>query len=123
MAKKNKLLGKDYIDEIVDLRLKKGFAYQSLLTHLITKYNLSKSYAYQLIRESYASIEENSIKCFEKQLNQDIQRFENLMELSINAGNLKEARENLKEIARLKGHYIERTEMTVIEYKAKFGTE
>ena len=102
----------DFIDIIIDLRLKKGLSRTSIFEHLTKELELSSSYAYQLIREASEEFESRSVVNFGKDLAIDIERFEVLYEKAIKAGDKKEAREVLKEISKLKGHYKERLDIT-----------
>jgi hypothetical protein len=102
----------DFIDIIIDLRLKNGLSRTSIFEHLTKELELSGSYAYQLIREASEEFESRSVVNFGKDLAIDIERFEVLYEKAIKAGDKKEAREVLKEISKLKGHYKERLDIT-----------
>lgn len=102
----------DIIDELVELRVKKGYTRTDLLKHLVEKHQYAQSTAYDYIRRAKEEFNERAIYNFGEDLKEDIERFEALYSDALKNGNRKEARENLKEIAKLKGHYTERVELT-----------
>ena len=102
-----KLKNEDYTQDILDLRLKSGYTYPDILQYLKEK-GLSQASAYRALQDAKDKLNEIQDKNFSDSLWEDIQRFEKLYMRSIGGGNLKEARENLKEISKLKGHYEEK---------------
>lgn len=111
----------DLLDSIIKMRLQGHKSRTSIRKFLMDELGYSSSYAYELIREASEEFDSRTIQNFGRELKEDIERFELLLEANYKAGNLREARENLKEIAKLKGHYKERIELSgEITYKAKF---
>ena len=102
----------DLIDELIELRLKKGYSRTDLFKHLTEKLGYAGSTAYEYIRDAKKEFNERAIYNFGDDLKEDIERFEELYTKALKAGNTKEARENLKEISKLKGHYTERVEVS-----------
>lgn len=113
----------DLTDEIIKRRIKLGQSRLTVMDWLIKEKGYSKSRAYDYLQMSDKEINERSVKNFGDDLKFDIERFEMLYEEAKAVGNEKEARECLKEIAKLKGHYVERIETTQVVFKAKFGKQ
>lgn len=102
----------DLIDHLIELRLKKGYSRTDLFNYLTNELELAGSTAYQYIRDAKKEFNERAIYNFGDDLKEDIERFEELYTKALKSGNTKEARENLKEISKLKGHYTERVELS-----------
>jgi len=102
----------DLIDSIIDMRINKGMSRTSILEFLKSDLKISQPYAYQLIRQASEEFDNRAIQNFGDDLKEDIERFERLYEKAMLDSNMKEARENLKEISKLKGHYKERIEIS-----------
>jgi hypothetical protein len=111
---------KDIIEIILKLRLEKGFTRQSIVEWLEHEMKLTKDKASRLITEANKKFDEIAIQRFGDDIKEDIERFENLYEKAVKANDTREARELLKEISKLKGHYVERVSLDVKEYNVKF---
>lgn len=111
-GKRHTLAREDVIDSIIKMRINKGCSYATIMEFLINELNYAKSYSYELIRDAKVEINERSIINFGEDLKEDIERFEELYFKAIQENNKKEARELLKEICKLKGHYVERQDIT-----------
>jgi len=111
-GKRHSFKKNDIIDSIIDMRINKGMSRTSILEFLKKEVKLSQPYAYELIRAASSEFDERAIQNFGDDLKEDIERFERLYEKSMLNNNMKEARENLKEISKLKGHYKERIEIS-----------
>jgi hypothetical protein len=102
----------DLIDSIIKMRIDKGMTRLSILDFLKDDLKLSLSYAYELIADASKEFDQRAIQNFGNDLKEDIERFEKLYEDAIRNKNNKEARELLKEISKIKGHYVERVELS-----------
>lgn len=95
----------DIYEEIIDKRYNQLWSDFNLSKHIQKKYKVSKVTAYKYIRgakEEYSEyIRETKINMFDDL----IQNFEALRQKSFSDGNLKEARESTKELAKLLGYY------------------
>jgi len=100
----------EVIDKIIELRIDKGYTILSIIDYLTNEMKFAKSYAYELVRDARAEIDNKSLQLFGDTIKEDIERFESLYQNAILNKNIKEARELLKEISKLKGHYVERVE-------------
>lgn len=111
-GKKHTFEKSDLIDHLISLRIEKGYTRLSLLNFLKNELNYSQSYSYELIQAASKEFDDRAIQNFGDDLKEDIERFEALYESAILNKNLRGAREILKEISKLKGHYKERIDVT-----------
>lgn len=111
---------KDMIDAIMRLRIDKGLTRPNIKKWLIEEAGLSPAKAHRLIQEANKKFDMIAIQEFGAEIKEDIERFESLYQKSVENGDLKESRELLKEISKLKGHYVERVDVSVKEYVVKF---
>ena len=107
-GKKHTFKRTDLIDTIIKMRIEKGFTRLSILDFLKTELGYSQPYAYELIRDANNEFNQRAIQNFGEDLKEDIERFERLYERAMANKNFREAKDVLKEIAKLKGHYTER---------------
>lgn len=115
MTKQNKrhtFKKNDVIENIIKLRLEGHKSRTTILKFLQSELGYSQSYSYELIRDAAKEFEQRAVINFGDDLKEDIERFEIMYEKAMKANNLKEARELLKEISKLKGHYKERIELS-----------
>jgi hypothetical protein len=120
-GKKHTFKRTDVIDNIIKMRLEGGLSRTSILNFLIKQLGYSQPYSYQLIRDASAEFESRAIANFGDDLKEDIERFEMLYEKAMRENNIREASKQLVEISKLKGHYIQRVELSgEIQFKAKF---
>lgn len=110
-GKRHTLAREDLIDSIIKMRIQKGCSYGTIMDFITNEIGYAKSYGYELIRDAKKEINERAIINFGEDLKEDIERFEELYFLALKEGNKKEARECLKEISKLKGHYTERIDI------------
>lgn len=101
----------DLIDSIIKMRIEKGFTRLSILDFLKNELGYSQPYSYELIRDANAEFNQRAIQNFGEDLKEDIERFERLYERAMANKNFREAKDVLKEIAKLKGHYTERLQI------------
>jgi hypothetical protein len=102
----------DLVDSIIKMRIDKGMSRLSILNFLKEELKLSQPYAYELIADASKEFDQRAVQNFGKDIKEDIERFEKLYEDAIKNKNHKEARELLKEISKIKGHYVERVELS-----------
>ena len=102
----------DLIDEIIELRINKGYSNINLLTYLINDKKLSQPYAYELMRNAKGAIAEMTLAAFKEDIENEIARWEMLYQKAIEENNLFIAKDIQKEISKIKGLYIERQEVT-----------
>jgi hypothetical protein len=119
-GKRHSFKKNDLIDSIINMRIEKGMSRTSILEFLKKDIGLSQPYAYELIRDASNEFDNRAIQNFGEDLKEDIERFERLYEKAMLSANMKEARECLKEISKLKGHYKERIELSGEIFIAKF---
>jgi len=106
----------DLINEIIDRRINLGHSNLNLMDWIINEKKYSKPYAYELMNDARKEIDERSIINFGEDLKTDIERFEKLYSDAVEQSNTFLAKDILKEIAKLKGHFVERS---VIEHKGQ----
>jgi len=111
-GKKHTFEKSDLIDHLIKLRIEKGYTRLSLLNFLKDELEYSQSYSYELIQAASKEFDDRAIQNFGEDLKEDIERFEALYEKAMLNKNIREAREILKEISKLKGHYKERVELS-----------
>lgn len=111
-GKRHTMAREDVIESIINMRIQKGCSYITIMNFITEELGFAKSYAYELIRDAKTEINERAIINFGEDLKEDIERFEQLYFKAIQENNRKEARECLKEISKLKGHYVERQDIT-----------
>lgn len=122
--KKHTFAKNEIIDNIIDLRLNKGWTRLSILNFLKDDCGYSQSYSYELIQDASKEFDERAIQNFGNDLKEDIERFEALYEKAMSHKNYREAKEVLRDIAKLKGHYVERIDVTgEVKIKTIWGGE
>lgn len=114
--KKHTQKREDLIDTIIDRRINKGESKLNIMYWLQNDKKLSQSYSYELMRDAQKEINDLTIINFGEDLKEDIARWEAVYEQAMADGDRFNASSALKEIGKLKGHYIERQE---IEHKGE----
>ena len=111
----------DITDMLIDMRLKQGYSRYSLIQFLIAPpYNYDKDTAGDYVRWAAKEFEARAICNFGEDLKEDIERWESDRELCLAANDRKGAAECLVHICKLKGHYVERTQVNgAIDYSVK----
>ena len=117
---RNVLHKKDCIEEILKYRLNKGWTRVHIREHIIKEWEIPESHAEYLMKEAAVEFDRIAIQSFEKDLKEDIERFEVLYENAVKKDNFSAALKILSEISKLKGHYIERIDLNVTDFTAKF---
>lgn len=111
-GKRHSFKKNDLIDEIINMRINMGATRLTILNFLKNDLQLSQSYSYELIRDAWEECNQRAIQNYGEDIKEDIERFERLYEKAMLNNDKKEARECLKEISKLKGHYKERIDLT-----------
>jgi hypothetical protein len=117
---RNILYKQDCIEEILTYRLKKGWTRVHIREHITKVWEIPESHAEYLMKEAAKEFDRIAIQSFEKDLKEDVERFEQLYEKVLEKGNYAAALKVLSEISKLKGHYIERIDLSVTDFTAKF---
>jgi len=113
----------DLIDQIINMRIKEGKTRQDIFQFL-RDLEYAPSTCYEYMQKAKDESDMRSVQNFGEDLKEDIERFEALYASCLKEGNKREARENLKEIAKLKGHYCERIAISgELVIKTKWGDE
>lgn len=102
----------DLIELIVKMRIEEGKTRLQIFNYLRDEMGYEQSYSYSLMRDAKLLIEQRSIQNFGEDLKEDIERFEMLYQKALSSGSIRESRELLKEISKLKGHYVERLDIS-----------
>ena len=103
----------DLIDTIIDKRINKGESKINIMYWLQNDKKLSQSYSYELMRDAQKEINDLTIINFGDDLKEDIARWEAVYEQAMADGDRFNASNALKEIGKLKGHYIERSQVDI----------
>ena len=103
----------EIIESIIDMRINKGMTTLDIRKYLVEQLGYGANNAYKLIQSAQNEITSLRVNKYEEHLEEDIQRFEALYHLAVNNKDIKEANNILKEIAKLKGHYVERQEINL----------
>lgn len=116
-------LSKDEIlRNLITMRFKEGKTKSDLYDYLF-ELGYANSTCYDYIREAMKLAEQKAMNLYKEDIGEDIARWEADYADAKAAGNRKIASECLQQICKLKGHYIERKEVTTKTYVAKFGDE
>lgn len=100
------------IEEIVDLRINKGYSSTSLVKHLKEKYDINQTRAYELIKEAREKMGEIYAKVNESALEESIILLEQMRQKEIGLGNNKLALEIQKELNKINQLYIQKLDIT-----------
>lgn len=100
------------IEELIDLRIKKGYSSTSLVKHLKDKYDLNQTRAYELIREAREKMGEIYAKVNEKSLEESIILLEEMRQYEISKGNNRLALEIQKELNKINQLYVKKIDIT-----------
>lgn len=102
----------EVIEEIIDLRVKKGYSSTSIVKYLKYTYDINQSRAYELIREARELLGEIYLKVNETALEESIMLLENMREQEIRNTNNKLALEIQKELNKINQLYIKKIDIT-----------
>lgn len=100
------------IEEIVDLRINKGYSSTSLVKHLKEKYDINQTRAYELIKGAREKMGEIYAKVNENALEESIILLEQMRQKEIGLGNNKLALEIQKELNKINQLYIQKLDIT-----------
>jgi hypothetical protein len=99
------------VEELIELRYKKGYSATSLVEYLKDKYGIKQSRAYELIRQSQAKAGEIYNEVNTDVIKQSILFMENLRQEALKQGNIKQSLEIQKELNKVNQLYIEKQEI------------
>ncbi len=102
----------DVIEEIIELRIKKGYSSTSIVKYLKVTYDLNQSRSYELIREAREILGEIYSKVNETALEESIMLLENMREQEIRNVNNKLALEIQKELNKINQLYVKKLDIT-----------
>jgi len=111
-GKRHTFKREDIINQIIKKRINDGWTNLMIMDWIVDELNYTKAYAYELMQDSRKEIDERSIINFGEDLKTDIERFEKLYKDAIEQNNTNLAKEILRDIGKLKGHYVERQQVT-----------
>lgn len=100
------------IDEIIELRIKKGYSSTSLINYLKEKYEIKNRRAYELIKEAKTKLGEIYSKVNENALEEAIIIMESMRETELKKGSNKLALEIQKELNKVNQLYIQKLDIT-----------
>ena len=100
------------IEEIINLRIKKGYSSPSLVNYLKDTYDLNQSRAYELIKEAKTKLGEIYSKVNENALEESIILMEEMRQRELGLGNTKLALEIQKELNKINQLYIQKLDIT-----------
>ena len=101
------------INEIIDLKINHGYSQLNILNYLRDNKKLSESYSYELMRNAKAQIDLLTVRAFKDDMNEVIAHWETLYQKAVGENNLFVAKDCLKELSKIKGLYIEKTQLEV----------
>ena len=111
-GKRHTFKREDIINQIIKKRINDGWTNLMIMDWIVDDLKYTKAYAYELMADSRKEIDERSIINFGEDLKTDIERFEKLYKDAIEQNNTNLAKEILRDIGKLKGHYVERQQVT-----------
>lgn len=101
------------IEEIIELRYKKGYSSTSLVNILKQKYDINQSRAYELIREAREKMGEIYNEVNNEVLKESIVLLENMREQALGVGDKKLALDIQKELNKVNQLYVEKIQHEV----------
>lgn len=108
----------DLIDEIVQKSINEGWSRLNIKTWLKTDKGYSNSYSDQLMRNAKDQIDALKLNAFKDDIDEIVAKWESLYQKAITENQLKVAADIMRDITKIKGGYIERTE---IEHKGEIS--
>lgn len=101
----------EIIRELAELRYKKGYSRQTLVDYLKSKYSVSQTRAYELIREMMIQVADRYDKTNPNALEDSIEYMEEMKALAQGQGNHKLALEWQKELNKIKQLHVQKIEI------------
>jgi hypothetical protein len=121
MAKYKK---EDIIDSVVKMRIEKMASTKTIIKdYLMGQLGYGQTYAYELLKEARVQIKQYYDASNEASLEEAIGQMEEMAEDAKGNRNYKLAFEIRKELSKIQGHYIEKIELNVREFKTNWGDE
>ncbi len=125
MAKPIEYIRSSLINDCIDAFFQEHKQWSDIRKDLLKKYKMSDDCSYQIVLDAKKQIRNEAFILFGDDIEEDIKRWEALHVDAIAAGDRRSANECLKEIGKLKGHYVERVQLKVDTgpLEIKFGTK
>lgn len=112
----------DIINGLVRMKLEKNASNKTLLDFLMKDLGYSQPYSYTLLQKARKKIQEVYHQKMEEQFEISKGQLEEMLEKATTKKDFKLALQIIQEINKMCGVYAaEKVDMTVTEYKAKFG--
>lgn len=109
----------DLIDKLINMRIKEGRTRLEIFKWLRDEcpqqdgtIGYAERSVYEWMQWAKEETDRRAVQCFKDDLKEDIERWEDMWEQAIKDKDKKMAAECLKEIGKLKGHYVERQDIT-----------
>lgn len=97
----------DVVQAIINMRVKELLPSKDCIEFLITDCGYKQSQAYLIYKQAQEEIGEHYRKTNLNALEETLSQYDSLLRAAKKSGNIRESREILKEIGKLKGLYIE----------------
>lgn len=111
MEKGNEKIIEEIIDEVIKLRVQKGYSNGSLIEHIKNKYKVKKTKAYELLKIARQRVGEYHYKVNENVMEDSLEFLERMRQTSIERGDMKLALEVQKELNKLNQLHIQKIEL------------
>lgn len=113
MGRTRQNLKKDVIiNEVVELRIKRGFSSVSIVEYLEDKWGIKKSQAYNYIKAARLKMGEIFKQVNYEPLKDSVMLMENMLQKAIGSGDNKLALDILKEMNKVNQLYVEKLDVT-----------
>lgn len=112
----------DIINGLVRMKIEKNASNKTLLDFLRTDLGYSQPYCYTLLQKARKKIQDIYSQNIKEQFEISKAQLENMLEKATSKGDMKLALQVLQEMNKLMGLYVaEKIDVTITQYKAKFG--
>ena len=102
----------EVVQAIIDMRIRQMASTKTCLDFLMTQMGYKQSYSYDLIREASQVIADHYKELNKNSLEESIAQWEVMAEESKKTKNYKQLIEIKKELGKLKGHYIDKIDIS-----------
>ena len=109
------------VEDVINMRIKKGYTVFMIIEYITKDLGFCKRTAERILAEARDKIAQLQDRDYSKTIEEDIQRLEMNYSECLKEGNRKLALEFMKEINKLKGHYIEKINLSGnVDFNVKF---
>lgn len=109
------------VEDVINMRIKKGYTVFMIVEYITKDLGFCKRTAERIIAEARDKIASLQDRDYSKTIEEDIQRLEMNYSECLKEGNRKLALEFMKEINKLKGHYLEKINLSGnVDFNVKF---